>query len=370
MVSKRLKYYENLSLTNISFNNNFLKNIKKILKTGTYINGPFGKKLEKEFSKFIGVGYSINVSNGLDGLILGLSALKLIRKKKTLNEVIVPANTYIASILSILHAGLKPILVEPNIDDFNINLELAKKKISKKTLAIMPVHLYGRPVNYEKLDFFKKKKIFVIEDASQAHGAHINGKMVGSFGDLGIFSCYPGKNLGAIGDAGIITTNSKKLSNIINSLKNYGSSKKYYNDYVGFNNRMDEVQAAFLIEKLKNLDDINKKKNMIANTYEKFLGNKFIKPKINNFYNVFHIYPIRVKKRFKFVKFLKKNKIPFNFHYPVPPHKQKALRKYFIKKKLPITEEIHRTIISLPIAPYFSKKKIREFCLKINKYND
>lgn len=370
MISKNLKFYENLSLTNVSFNNNFLKNLKKILKTGTYINGPFGEKLEKEFSKFIGVNYSINVSNGLDGLILGLNALKLIRKKKHLNEVIVPANTYIASILSIIHAGLKPILVEPNIDDFNINLDLAKKKISKNTLAIMPVHLYGRPVDNRKLNYFKRKKIFIIEDASQAHGAHINGKMVGSFGDLAVFSCYPGKNLGAIGDAGIITTNSKKLSNIIKSLKNYGSDKKYYNDYVGFNNRMDEIQAAFLLEKLKNLDEINKKKILIANTYEKFLSHKFKKPKIDNYYNVFHIYPIRVKKRAKLVTYLKKHKIPFNFHYPLPPHKQKALREYFYKKIFPITEEIHKTIISLPIAPYFSIKKIKEFCLKINEYND
>ena len=370
MINKSLKLYEKLSLTNVSFNNNFIKNAKKILNSGIYINGPFSENLEKRFSKFIGVNYAINVSNGLDGLILGLNAFKLIRKKKNLNEVIVPANTYIASILSIIHAGLKPILVEPNIDDYNIDLELAKKKISKNTLAIMPVHLYGRPVDFRKLNYFRRKKIFIIEDASQAHGAHINGKKVGSIGDLGVFSCYPGKNLGSIGDAGIITTNSKKLFMITKTLKNYGSKKKYFNDYIGFNNRMDEIQAAFLIEKLKKLRKINSNKIKIAKTYDKYLNSKFIKPKIDNFHNVFHIYPIRVNKRNKFIKYLKKQKIPFNIHYPIAPHKQKALRKIFGKKILPITEEIHKTTISLPIAPYIPKKKIKEYCIKINKYND
>ena len=287
-----------------------------------------------------------------------------------MNEVIVPANTYIASILSIIHAGLKPILVEPKISDYNIDIDLAKKKITKNTLAIMPVHLYGRPVDYKKLNFFKKKKIYVIEDASQAHGASINGKKVGSFGDIGVFSCYPGKNLGAIGDAGLITTNSKKISNILNSLKNYGSIKKYHNNYIGFNNRMDEIQAAFLLEKLKDLNSINKKKILIAKIYDKYLSSKFIKPKIDNFNNVFHIYPIRVKKRNKFIKYLNKINIPFNIHYPIPPHKQKALSSFFKNKKFPITEEIHKTTISLPIATYYSKKQIEKFCIKINKFYD
>ena len=368
MLNKNFKSYEKLSVTNHSYNKVFLKNLKKILKTGRYINGEFGEKLEKEFSKFIGVKYSIGVSNGLDGLVISLNALKKVRKKKIQNEVIVPANTYIASIISIIHSGLKPILVEPNIKDYNIDLEIAKKKITKNTLAIMPVHLYGRPVDYKKLRYFKKKKIFVIEDASQAHGAHINGKMVGSFGDLAVFSCYPGKNLGSIGDAGIITTNSKKLADITRILKNYGSKKKYYNEYLGFINRMDEVHSAFLIEKLKGLQNINKKKIKIANIYDKLLDDKVIKPPIDKNYNVFHIYPIRVKNRKKFIRFLEKQKVPFNIHYPVAPHKQKALKKLMKNKKFPITEKIHRTIISLPIASYFSQKKIKEFCLKINKF--
>ena len=370
MINKNLKFYEKLSVTNLAFNKVFLRNLKKVLKTGMYINGEFGKKLERDFSKFVGVKFSIGVSNGLDGLVVGLNALKKVRKKKNLNEVLVPANTYIASIISIIHAGLKPVLVEPNINDYNINLEIAKKKITKNTLAIMPVHLYGRPVDYKKLRYFKKKKIFVIEDASQAHGANINGKMVGSFGDLAVFSCYPGKNLGSIGDAGIITTNSRKLDNILRTLKNYGSKKKYYNEYVGFNNRMDEIQAAFLIEKLKSLKNINKKKILIANTYDKLLDDRFIKPPIDKNYNVFHIYPIRVKNRKKFIKFLEKQKVPFNIHYPVAPHKQKALKNLIKNKKFPITEKIHETIVSLPIASYFSQKKIKEFCLKINKFND
>ena len=211
MTKSKFKLYENLSITNESINNHFLNNLKKILKSGSYINGHFVKKFEYNFSKFIGVKHSIGVSNGLDGLTLALNALKKIRRQNNLNEVLVPANTYIASILSILNSNLKPILIEPNLDDYNINLDLAKKYITKNTLAIMPVHLYGRPVGYKKLKYFKDKKIFIIEDSSQAHGASVDGKKVGSFGDVGVFSCYPGKNLGALGDAGIITTNSKKI---------------------------------------------------------------------------------------------------------------------------------------------------------------
>lgn len=361
--------YENLSITNQSIYNNFKKNLEKILTKGIYINGEYTKKFEKSFSKFIGVKYSTGVSNGLDGLILALNALKKIRKYHYLDEVIVPANTYIASISSIIHAGLKPVLVEPNIDDYLINIDLAKKNITKKTLAIMPVHLYGRPVDYKKLKFFKKKNIFIIEDASQAHGAKINKKMVGTFGDVAVFSCYPGKNLGAIGDAGVVATNKKKIYDIINSLKNYGSTIKYFNDYIGFNNRLDEIQAAFLIEKLKILKDINKRRIQNAILYHKFLDKKFIKPKIDKFYNVFHIYPIRVSKRKKFIKYLKKNSVPFNIHYPIPPNKQKALKNFFKNKKFPITEEIHKTIISLPIAGYYSKKEIKSYITIINNFN-
>ncbi len=370
MIKNKFKLYENLSITNKNINNHFLKNLKKILKSGSYINGYYVKKFEDNFSKFIGVRYSIGVSNGLDGLTLALNAIKKIRKKNNLNEVLVPANTYIASILSIINSNLKPILIEPNFEDYNINLDLAKKYVTKNTLAIMPVHLYGRPVEYKKLKYFKNKKIFIIEDSSQAHGASVDGKKVGSFGDVGVFSCYPGKNLGALGDAGVITTNSKKIYNLICSLRNYGSKKKYFNEHIGFNNRLDEIQAAFLIEKLKKLNSINSKRIKLAKIYNKFLNSKFLKPKLDSNKNVFHIYPIRVNNRLKFIKYLNKNSIPYNIHYPIPPHKQIALRNIFKNKKFPITEKIHKNIISLPIASYYSEKQIMKFISIMNKFYD
>jgi dTDP-4-amino-4,6-dideoxygalactose transaminase len=351
--------YENLALVNKKLFNRYENIFKNFLKKGTYILGSQVSNFEKEFANYCRTKFCTGVASGLDALILALDAYKF--PKDT--EIIVPANTYIASILAILRNGFKPILVEPDLASYNIDINKIEEKITKNTKAILVVHLYGKVCEMDSIMTIAQKfGLKVIEDASQAHGAKYKNKMAGSFG-VGCFSFYPTKNLGALGDAGAITTDDEYLNKKIKSLRNYGSSTKYYNNDLGYNSRLDELQAGFLSAKLKILDAINNHKRKLAKVYIENLNDKFIKPVVHqDFYDVYHIFNIRCDKRDKLKDYLLENGIKTGLHYPIPPSKQKAM-KGLIGDDYPITEEIHNTTLSLPIS-YFHTK---EDCLKVCK---
>tara|TARA_A100001015_G_scaffold228020_1_gene257612 strand:- start:230 stop:1309 length:1080 start_codon:yes stop_codon:yes gene_type:complete len=351
--------YENLALVNKKLFNNYKNIFKNFLKNGSYILGNQVFNFEKEFANFCRTKFCVGVASGLDALTLALDAYKFPRD----TEIIVPANTYIASILAILRNRFKPILVEPNLASYNIDINKIEEKITKNTKAILVVHLYGKICEMDRIMTIARKfDLKIIEDASQAHGAKYKQKMAGSFG-VGCFSFYPTKNLGALGDAGAITTDDEYLDKKFKSLRNYGSSTKYYNNDLGYNSRLDELQAGFLSAKLKILNDINNHKRKLAKVYIENLNDKFIKPVVHpDFYDVYHIFNIRCDKRDKLKDYLLENGIKTGLHYPIPPSKQKAM-KGLIEDDYPITEEIHNTTLSLPIS-YFHT---REDCLKVCK---
>ena len=355
--------YENLAKFNEPFFNEFIEAVKNVLKNGWYILGNNVKKFEEEFAKYIGVKHCIGVGSGLDALIIALDSLDLPKG----SEIIVPSNTYIATILAVVRCGYKPILVEPDIRTYNIDHTKIEEKITSKTKAIIIVHLYGKPCNMDPIiEICKKYDLYLLEDCAQAHGAMYNSKKVGSFG-LGCFSFYPTKNLGALGDGGAITTDDDDLAEKIRALRNYGSHKKYYNDYIGYNSRLDEIQAAFLLIKLKYLDQINSHKRDLAKIYFENLSDEFIKPYQHpDYYDVFHIYNIRHYKRDKIRDYLIKKGIKTEIHYPIPPHKQKAMQG-ILEGEYPISEEIHNTTLSLPISYFHTKEDILKVCEVLNE---
>ena len=305
------------------------------------------------------------MASGLDALILSLEAFEF----KKGSEIIVPSNTYVATILAIIRAGFKPVLIEPDITTYNIDPTKIEEKITKKTKAILPVHLYGKCADMGAiLSIANKYDLKVLEDSAQAHGARFKNKKSGTFGSLGAFSFYPTKNLGAMGDGGAIITNNKELKNKITILRNYGSNKKHYNKYIGYNSRLDEIQACFLSVKLKHLDKINEHKRGLASIYLKGLNNIFIKPIVEkNYFDIYHIFNIRSQKRDKLKKYLLKNGIETQIHYPLAPYKQEAMKGMF-KGKYPISEEIHNTTLSLPISYFHTKKDIYKIVEIINRF--
>ncbi len=348
-------------------NNNYIDLIKeavnRVVESGWYLMGKELESFEKEFSEYNGVQHTIGVANGLDALRIILRAYIELGYFKEGDEIIVPANTYIATILAITDNRLKPVLVEPNIETFNIDPNLIEEKITEKTRAIMIVHLYGQNAYTEKIgDLCKKYDLKLIEDAAQSHGAVYNNKRIGSLGDAAGFSFYPGKNLGALGDAGAICTDNEELAECCRILGNYGSQKKYYNKYQGYNSRLDEIQAAVLRVKLKGLDADNQKRREIANYYLNNITNaKIILPKVldgslKSEGHVWHLFVVRTSNREEFINYLNENEVGSLIHYPVPPHQQEGypeLRHY----SLPISEEIHREVVSLPISPVFTDKE-------------
>lgn len=343
------------------------KGINRVLSSGWYIQGEENSRFEKSFSKYCGVKYCVGVANGLDALKLIIKAYGF----KDNDEIIVPANTFIASILAISECNCKPVLVEPNEDTFCIDADLIEKHITKRTKAIMVVHLYGQIAPMDKiLELAKKYDLKVIEDAAQAHGAKYKGKRSGSLGDAAGFSFYPGKNLGALGDAGAVTTNDEALYKKIKALGNYGSDVKYHHIYKGINSRLDEVQAAVLDVKLKYLDEDNERRREIADIYINEIKNQHIKlPKVNSRdSHVWHVFVVRVKNRDEFKKYLEENGIQTNIHYPTPPHKQDAYME-FSKEKYPITESIHNEVISLPISPVMDREEVYKVVSVLNAYN-
>lgn len=351
-------------------NNRFRKEtderIKHVLDSGWYILGEQNKIFEKHFAKFCDVKHCIGCANGLDALNLIIRGYGFCKG----DEIIVPANTYIATILAISQNGCTPVLVEPDINTYNINPNLIEQKITKKTKAIMVVHLYGQAVQMNKIwKIAKKYKLKIIEDCAQAHGAIYNNKRTGNLGDAGGFSFYPGKNLGCFGDGGCVTTNDDALAKKIRAIANYGSDYKYHNIYKGINSRLDEIQAGILDVKLKYLDKDNEKRRKVAQYYRKNIQNsKIVLPKVyNEKSHVWHVFVIRCKQRDKLNEYLNKNNIQIVIHYPIAPHKQIAYKEYN-NLSFPITEMIHSEVISLPISPTMTKKEIKRIVEAVNNF--
>jgi len=358
--------YENLRKVNEPFFKNFKCSFNELLKSGRYILGNNVNIIEREFASYCGSKYCVGVASGLDALILSLKVFDFEKE----SEVIVPSNTYIATILSIIHNQLKPVLVEPDIKTYNIDPYKIEEKITSKTKAIIVVHLYGKACNMNPIiKIAKKYNLKIIEDCAQAHGAEYKNKKVGTFGDLGAFSFYPTKNLGALGDAGAINTDNIELFEKIKCLRNYGEKVKYNNEFIGFNSRLDEIQAGLLSIKLKKLDEINKHKRMLAKIYMKNLKDCYIKPLLEkDYFDVYHIFSIRHPKRDILKDFLLKNKIQTSIHYPIPPHKQKAMQGILNCACYPISEEIHNTILSLPISYFHTKDDIYKVIEIMNEF--
>ena len=333
-----------------------------------YIGGLEDEAFEKAFSDYCNVDYCVGVGNGLDALMLALKALGVGKG----DEVIVPSNTYIATVLAVTYVQAVPVFVEPDIRTFNINPELIELAITEKTKAIMPVHLYGQPCDMDSImKIAKKYNLFVIEDCAQAHGATYKGKKIGSFGDAAGFSFYPGKNLGALGDAGAMVTNNKELADKVRALGNYGSDYKYHHIYKGNNSRLDEIQAAFLAAKLPYLDKINIERRRIAAKYLSDINNpEVILPYIpESMTPVWHIFGIRCKRRDELEKFLNEKGIGTNKHYPIPIHLQECYKNLGFKRgDFPIAEEISATELSIPMYYGMTEDEIQYVIDAINKF--
>lgn len=342
---------------------------KRVLRSGWVILGREVKEFEEQYAQFSTVSYCAGVGNGLDALILSLKALCV----GPGDEVIVPSNTYIATLVAVSRVGAKPVLAEPKKETYNIDPKEIEKVITKKTKAIIPVHLFGQACQMDKImAIAKKHHLFVVEDNAQSHGATFKNKITGSFGDINGTSFYPGKNLGAIGDAGAVTTNSKKLYESVILLRNYGEVKKYVNTVVGFNSRLDELQAALLQVRLKHVWQYTAKKQAIAEIYLKELTGvgDLVLPHTETYAtNVYHVFPVRTKKRNELQKFLNRKGIKTLIHYPIPPHLQDAYKDLgFSKGSFPISEELADTSLSLPIFPEMTKQQVYAVIAEIKHF--
>lgn len=340
--------------------------IKNILDKGWYLQGEENENFTKNFANFCGTKFALGVANGLDALNLIIKAYGFGNG----DEIIVPANTYIATILAISENGCIPILVEPDIKTYNINPDSIEEKITSKTKAIMVVHLYGQAVQMEKIwKIAKKYNLKIIEDSAQAHGAIYQENRTGNLGDASGFSFYPGKNLGCIGDGGAVTTNDEELFNKIKAIANYGSDRKYHHIYKGVNSRLNEIQAAVLDIKLKHLDSDNNKRREISKYYRENIKNsKIILPETyDEKSHVWHIFAVRTHNRDAFQKYLTEKGIQTIIHYPTPPHKQGAYKEWN-NLSFPITEEIHNTILSLPISPVMTNSEIEKVVEVVNEF--
>ncbi len=363
-----------LKKINAQYRSEILEACTRVIDSGWYICGKELTQFEENFSKYCGSKYAIGVANGLDALTLVFRAWKELGKLTDGDEVLVPANTYIASILAITANNLKPILIEPDVNTYNLDSKLIESKITNNTKAVLAVHLYGQLADMpEILKIAQKYNLLVLEDAAQAHGAELNGRRAGAWGDAAGFSFYPGKNLGALGDAGAITTNCNELAQTLIALRNYGSHEKYKNTYVGVNSRLDEIQAAILNVKLKYLNNEIKRRREIAQMYMKGINNPKITLPLNkveaNSYNqhVWHLFVILCSNRNHLQIHLQNKGIQTLVHYPIPPHKQQAYIQ-FNHLSLPITEKIHSQVISLPIDPTLSNSDIDTVIEALNDF--
>ncbi|QIR75446.1 DegT/DnrJ/EryC1/StrS family aminotransferase [Sulfurospirillum diekertiae] len=342
----------NLKGINAQYRAELIEACTRVIDSGWYIQGNEHKEFEKEFAKYCGTKHAIGVANGLDALILILRAYKKLGVINNGDEVIVPSNTYIASILAISQNDLVPVLVEPDINTYLIDPTKIEANITSKTKAILPVHLYGQTCKMDKInEIAQKYHLKVIEDSAQSHGAYFGNKRSGNLGDASGFSFYPGKNLGALGDGGAVTTNDDELAQAVRALGNYGSHKKYENLYKGINSRLDEIQAAMMRVKLKYLDDETRKRREVATYYlENIINKNIILPTITcKDHHVWHLFVIRTQKRGELQRYLADNGIQTLIHYPIPPHKQVAYREWN-SESYPISEQIHDEVLSLPIS--------------------
>jgi dTDP-4-amino-4,6-dideoxygalactose transaminase len=360
-----------LQKINKQYGDELKKVASEVIDSGWYLLGDQIGNFERDFESFQEGGNAIAVGNGLDALRLIFKAYIEMGFMKEGDEVIVPANTYIASILAITDNNLVPVLVEPDLATFNLDLDLIEEKITPKTRAIMVVHLYGKVCWSTELKLLASKySLKIVEDNAQAIGARWNGIRTGNLGDAAGFSFYPGKNLGALGDSGAVTTKDSELVKVVRALANYGSSEKYVNKYRGLNSRMDEIQAAFLKVKLKYVDFETKRRKEIASYYISNIKNdKIILPSESQFdEHVWHVFVIRISNRSLLQSYLLQNQIQTLVHYPIPPHKQDCY-KSFESLSLPITEKIHQEVLSLPISPVMTDEEVEKVVEVLNKYN-
>ncbi|MCI9845888.1 DegT/DnrJ/EryC1/StrS family aminotransferase [Flavobacterium pectinovorum] len=367
-----------LKKVNALYETEFHEKLKSVLEKGWYILGNEVATFENNFANYCGTKHCIGVGNGFDALVLIFKGYIQLGKLQKGDEIIVPANTYIASILAILEADLVPVLVEPKIETYNINPDLISEKITFKTKAILAVHLYGQLAEMDKINQIGiQYNLIVVEDAAQTHGAilvesrkpKVESQKAGNLSNAAAFSFYPGKNLGALGDGGAVTTNDSELAKTIQSLRNYGSEAKYQNEYIGVNSRLDELQAAFLNVKLPNLDAENNSRRRIAKRYLSEIKNeKIILPFWDLSENhVFHLFVIRTENRNHLQQYLLENGIQTMIHYPIPPHKQKAFSNWN-HLLFPITEKIHNEILSLPISPVMAVDEVGLVVSVLNRY--
>lgn len=371
--SKRLFNMPHIQFLNLKLAYEELKeeisnSINEVLLSGWYIGGEKLEAFEENFSQHSGSKYAVGVANGLDALTLSLRALNVSQG----DEVIVPSNTYIATWLAVSEVGATPVPVEPDEKTYNISIENIKKLVTNKTKAILPVHLYGHPVDSEPIEnFVKDKNISLVFDAAQAHGSLYKGSPIGGIGDATAWSFYPGKNLGAFGDAGAITTNDLSLANQLRALRNYGSHKKYVNDIMGYNSRLDPLQAAALDIKLKYLNEWTSRRLKIANRYSSEISRKYLKTPATEDWakHGWHLYVIRTKYRDEIISYLNEKKIETIIHYPIPPHKQKAYnKKYKNVGKLMVAESMSNEVLSIPIGPHLKEKEVDYIIDSLNQF--
>lgn len=366
-----------LKLINSNYSQELKDACSRVIDSGWYIMGKELSNFESSFANFCGVKHAVGVANGLDALILTIRAWKELGLLKEGDEVIVQANTYIASVLSITENGLVPIFVEPDPDTFNLDPKTVIAAITERTRLILPVHLYGllSPMD-EIMQIAKEYNLLVLEDCAQAHGATLNDKKAGSWGHAAAFSFYPGKNLGAIGDAGAVVTDDQNLANTVRAIGNYGSIKKYHNDFKGVNSRLDEIQAAMLSVKLPYLVVENNLRRSVANQYINNINNPLIKLPFSNGTDVtnqrnhvFHLFVVKVRDRKSFTDHLLDFGIQTMVHYPIPPHLQKAYSE-FNSIELKITEHIHNQVVSLPISQVLTEKEVEDVIRACNTYKE
>ena len=351
--------YENLAQSNAAYIADLEAAASRVIRSGWYVLGQEVNAFEQEFAQYVGAKHCIGVANGLDALILSIEALNLPKG----SDVLVASNTYIATILAIIRAGHKPVLVEPVLETFNMDPALLPAALTSNTRAICVTHLFGKACRMDAIGAFAKAHgLKVIEDCAQSHGAKLAGKMTGTFGDAGCFSFYPTKNLGAVGDAGAVVTDDDELADRLRHLRNYGSKQKYVNEYVGVNSRLDEIQAAMLRVKLRNLDEMTQHKQTLAEVYFANLPEWLeLPPSRDDEHDVFHIFGVRYKQRDELRAWLLEQGVKTEIHYPIPPHRQKAMQG-ILSGDWPVAEALHQTELSLPISVGHTVEEVRHVC--------
>jgi dTDP-4-amino-4,6-dideoxygalactose transaminase len=358
--------YESLAGSNSIYMADLEDAAKRVIRSGWYVLGQEVTAFEAEFAEYVGAKHCIGVANGLDALILSIEALNLPQG----SDILVASNTYIATILAIVRAGHKPVLVEPELETFNIDATRLAPALTSKTRAICVTHLFGKTCRMDAISAFAQEHgLKVVEDCAQSHGARLSQQMTGTFGHAGCFSFYPTKNLGAIGDAGAVVTNDDVLADRLRHIRNYGSKQKYVNRYVGINSRMDELQAAMLRVKLRHLEEMTAHKRALADIYFAELPEFVVKPvrRIDEF-DVFHIFGIRHPQRNALRQYLIEQGIKTEVHYPIPPHRQEAMKTILVGD-FPIADQLHQTELSLPISIGHSPEDVRRVCYTITRFN-